>query len=844
MYAKVPISGSTGSRLRNTFKISKTPKALVPLMKNTITIPDIDNALMIVQDPSSSKTPEQKRNIYLMILNRLLKLVETTSDKNSLQNLSQLIIHLFKYFNTNHININVNIIPDNIKVKFFDDLNVIIFFIENGTDPNIINKYGDTPLHLAAKGHLEIVRVLLEKGADVNKADEDGQTPLHLAAANGRLEIIRLLLDRGADINLAYIDGTTPLLIATQEGHLEIVRLLLDRGADINAVTKDGQTPLFIAADRNYLEIVRLLLLNGAFINVPIMKKYISKLCLSSKPGDAKILTLLLQDPGGDPYTGTIDRTGCNSTILSIIDTYYINNRKKWKGFSSVTIDFLDKVFDNTTQLSDEHADPRRRTPQHKISICPICNSYAEHTSACNHMQHNCSKIQPFINNELYKKYKSSNGNIHWCTVCGRICNPNGNHYEVVSYDSVISSEYTPKVSPLPVLQPTRNELGEIVPKEDRSITSFLYTWDCRYAQPNSGGGIPEKILRLHILRESIKRIQDEDGLDKISAQDGWNRITKAIWDAVTAPSIELKEAVTRELAAGRFELPSTDFRDIPDTDTEINTSDDLTSYKYPTVPWTDATTAECQPVLYQNQEDPITLDIVPNIVQFKHRQQNGTVKIHSLGDECYSIQRIFIGENNGTNLSKNISDGLLSLKSRNKLWLTIKNFGACIICNRKYSYDKCTTCTGLLYPQELQIVLDKCVGLTPEQKAIYQAILDEYILKFNKKFASAEHREKGAKIEKTNFLKEKRRAALTSTSSSTSSASSSAAAGTGMRKRMIGGGMFVDATKFTTTACNQNTCVGNTCALPPTKQQGRKNRIKSRKRSIRNRKRTRRVRR
>ena len=59
-----------------------------------------------------------------------------------------------------------------------------------GTDVNEKDKYGDTPLHIAAvRSSRETVIQLIEKGADVNSRTKWGRTPLAEAASVGSGEI-------------------------------------------------------------------------------------------------------------------------------------------------------------------------------------------------------------------------------------------------------------------------------------------------------------------------------------------------------------------------------------------------------------------------------------------------------------------------------------------------------------------------------------------------------------------------------------------------------------------------------------------------------------------------------
>ena len=51
------------------------------------------------------------------------------------------------------------------------------------TDVNAKDKYGMTPLHMAAEyGHKEIVELLFTNGANVNAKDEKDRTPLDWVA--------------------------------------------------------------------------------------------------------------------------------------------------------------------------------------------------------------------------------------------------------------------------------------------------------------------------------------------------------------------------------------------------------------------------------------------------------------------------------------------------------------------------------------------------------------------------------------------------------------------------------------------------------------------------------------
>jgi ankyrin repeat protein len=128
--------------------------------------------------------------------------------------------------------------------------------------PNTPNRFGDTPLMLAAlKGDLDTVRVLQEGGAAVNR---QGWTPLIYAATGGHDRVVEFLLLHGADIDAQSPNGTTALMMAIHEHHPDTARLLIDRGADVERRNQDGATALEWAKLGNENDLVKELRRVGA----------------------------------------------------------------------------------------------------------------------------------------------------------------------------------------------------------------------------------------------------------------------------------------------------------------------------------------------------------------------------------------------------------------------------------------------------------------------------------------------------------------------------------------------------------------------------------------------------
>lgn len=76
------------------------------------------------------------------------------------------------------------------------------------------------------------LQFLLYKKANPELADRDGETPLHLAAQLGFVEGVKILLDNGAKVDPENKSGETPLIRAVQLRDAAIVRALLAKGAN------------------------------------------------------------------------------------------------------------------------------------------------------------------------------------------------------------------------------------------------------------------------------------------------------------------------------------------------------------------------------------------------------------------------------------------------------------------------------------------------------------------------------------------------------------------------------------------------------------------------------------
>ena len=134
---------------------------------------------------------------------------------------------------------------------------------------NVPEADGTTALHWAVRADdVDTARLLVGAGANANAANRYGVTPLSLAAANANAAMVELLLDAGADANATLRDGETILMAAARTGNPDAVALILSHGADVNAREQSlGETALMWAAAENHPEAVKLLVDRGADVN-------------------------------------------------------------------------------------------------------------------------------------------------------------------------------------------------------------------------------------------------------------------------------------------------------------------------------------------------------------------------------------------------------------------------------------------------------------------------------------------------------------------------------------------------------------------------------------------------
>jgi hypothetical protein len=210
----------------------------------------------------------------------------------------------------------------------------VALLLDWGFDPNVGEKLGHPPLHMAAsQGLYNIVSLLLGHGARTGvPASLVGKvrTPIFQAARNfsnveNAQKVIDLLLEHGAqmtiweevmmgkaaelrvrlegDPKLAVTpddSGFMPLRFAILSGHSSVVETLVEFGADFSTPGLHGYTPLTLAASIGHVDIVEILIDVGADLNAA--DRYgRAPLIEAAEYGHTNVVRALLEH-GADPF--------------------------------------------------------------------------------------------------------------------------------------------------------------------------------------------------------------------------------------------------------------------------------------------------------------------------------------------------------------------------------------------------------------------------------------------------------------------------------------------------------------------------------------------------------------
>ncbi|XP_073897547.1 nuclear factor NF-kappa-B p105 subunit isoform X3 [Castor canadensis] len=147
---------------------------------------------------------------------------------------------------------------------------VVEDLLRSGADLSLLDRLGNSVLHLAAKeGHDTILSIVLKhrKAALlIDHPNGEGLNAIHIAVMSNSLPCLLLLVASGADVNARERkSGRTALHLAVEHDNISLAGcLLLEGDAHVDSTTYDGTTPLHIAAGRGSTKLAALLKAAGA----------------------------------------------------------------------------------------------------------------------------------------------------------------------------------------------------------------------------------------------------------------------------------------------------------------------------------------------------------------------------------------------------------------------------------------------------------------------------------------------------------------------------------------------------------------------------------------------------
>jgi len=123
------------------------------------------------------------------------------------------------------------------------NIDAVSMLLAGGALANIVDRLGQSPLHLAVEVPSAITRLLIQAGGDVDQRNAGGVSTIMLAAGSGREDVVELLLKAGARLDFKDYQGNTVVEWSRRSGNTHLTEMLKQKLALVieNLPEKTGE---------------------------------------------------------------------------------------------------------------------------------------------------------------------------------------------------------------------------------------------------------------------------------------------------------------------------------------------------------------------------------------------------------------------------------------------------------------------------------------------------------------------------------------------------------------------------------------------------------------------------
>lgn len=569
-----------------------------------------------------------------------------------------------------------------------------------GVDVNKSGVYQQSPLFIAAmKGHTAIVERLLAAGANKEKVNINQATPLYIAAFGGHLPVVERLLAAGANKDKPNSKQSTPLFAATMNGHTAVVERLLAAGADKEKSNINHATPLFIASENGRVEIVERLLAAGANKEKPNANQA-TPLFIASANGHKRVVERLLSAGANiDKANGAMQTPlmaaaagGHKDAVIALLKEGADINRRDKSGQTALQIarkaghvEIVELIAPSPKWKGWSRSDVEQLNTLFETKPDARGRIPADNVSVCPVC------LKTIVRGEacMYMSHNCTDmpGFYHE-ELYAKYKDKSGRIGWCTMCNRICSGHRHYQITPA-----NAPKAAEEKPRSG-DADAFGGENDCR---KYGGGGREEKIMRIRRMREYAFELNQDIG--KIPHKTAMSQLVEEMWNS---PYYRTRK-VQNILQSGKWNIQNSEF---PAAAVVRVTS---AVAEAPNVSYPFANKPQMFPILdLSGGMNNISLDDVPVLIQLVHREENGNIRKHT---QTISIQSLFdaLGRFSGAGTPE---------------------FGKCLFGDG---------CTGIHYPAELQYVLDKYPGLSQDDRAKYQEMINNYKKRFNEAYRDNE---------------------------------------------------------------------------------------------------------